>query len=197
MLYNKLIKMLLLRLSPCIFKAIICWSLFLSVSAATAASGSTAATPQNPDEKLPLEIRSDSALFDDKKGTATYYGNVIMNQGSRQVTADTLIIQRSKQGKIEWLIAKGTPAHFQALPEPQKPLSFGQANTIKYFPNQDKILLIENAELTQNSDTIRGDHLSYFLSTRVLASDPVPGKRMTVILAPRSGKPAIPLPMQH
>jgi lipopolysaccharide export system protein LptA len=196
MLYNKLFNNRFNRLKVKISRYIwlgIMGSVFLPPSLAATSS----ATPPNPDEKLPLEIHSDSALFDDKKGTATYFGNVIMNQGSRQVTADTLIIQRSRQGKIEWLIAKGSPAHFQALPEPQKPLSFGQANTIKYFPNQDKILLIENAELTQNSDTIRGDHLSYFLSSRILASDPVPGKRMTVILAPRSGKPAIPLPMQH
>lgn len=144
--------------------------------------------PVNPDESQPIQIQSDSAEFDDKKGTALYRGNVLMTQGTRQLISDTLLIQRDGHGKIELMIATGLPARFQAQlsPEhPEKPLGHGQANTVKFFPKEDKIYLFENAELTENDNTIKGDSLTYFINTKVLSANPVPGKRTTVILAPR------------
>lgn len=147
-----------------------------------------ALNPLNSDETQSIEIQSDSAEFDDKKGTAVYHGHVLMTQGSRQLTSDTLTIQKDQHGKIKLMIATGNPAHFKAKPAPEKPFSEGHANIVKYFPNENKIILLENAELTQNQDTIRGDNLSYFLNTKVLSSEPVPGKRTTVILAPRTSK---------
>jgi lipopolysaccharide export system protein LptA len=142
----------------------------------------------NSNEKPAIEINADFAEFDDKKGTVIYQGNVVMSQGNRQLTSDTLVIQRDSHGKINFMIATGSPAHFQIDSEPEKPLSHGQSNTIKYFPNQDKILFIGNAELTQNTNTVYGDKLSYFLKTRVLSSELVPGKRTTVILPSRSSQ---------
>lgn len=163
-----------------------------SISFLVACLLSIAATTTNPmtplDETLPIEIHSDSAEFDDKKGTAIYHGDVTMEQGSRQLTSDLLVIHRDTQGKIEMMIATGSPAHFHAKSNPEKPPAFGHANTVKFFPKQDKILLIDNAELTQNADTIRGESLTYYLDTQVLSSEPIPGKRTTVILAPRASK---------
>jgi len=139
----------------------------------------------HPDEELPIEIHSDSAQFDDKKGTATYLGNVVMQQGSRQLSSQSLIIKRDNHGKIESMVAKGTPATFQAKPSPEKPLIHGFANIIQFYPNQDKMILLENASLTQNEDTLEGDSLTYFVSKHILSSDPVPGKRTTVLITPK------------
>jgi lipopolysaccharide export system protein LptA len=142
--------------------------------------------PTNIDDGKPIEIRSDSAEFDDKKGTAKYTGNVVMKQGTRQLHAHTLLIKKDPSGKIESMIAKGEPAYFYSkLNTPKKPTE-GRAKTIQYFPKLDKLILLENAELTQDPNTIQGESLVYFISTHILSSEPVAGKRTMVILPQRN-----------
>jgi len=143
-------------------------------------------TQKNSETEKPIEIYSTKAEFEDKKGTATYKGAVVMDQGNHHLTSDVLIIQRDTGGKIESMIATGNPAHFHVKPSPDKSELLGHAKTIKFYPKQDKILLLQNAELTQNNETIRGENLTYFLSTHVLLSNPVSGEKTTVILAPKS-----------
>lgn len=137
-----------------------------------------------PDAEKPIEIHSTTAEFEDKKGTATYKGSVVMDQGNRHLTSDVLIIQRDKGGRIESMIATGNPANFHAKTNSDKPELLGHAQIIEFYPKEDKILLFQNAEVTQNNETIRGENLAYFLSTHILSSHPVSGKKTTVILAP-------------
>ena len=155
-------------------------SLIICFTSTANGASNTQAVPN--EDALPIEIQSNSAEFDDKKGTVTYRENVIMKQGNRYLSARELIIARDPSGKIESMKAMGEPAYFYVKPEPEKPPVHGQAKNLYYFPKQDKLLLIDEAELIQNEDTIQGDHLIYFISTHVLSSQPVPGKTTTVIL---------------
>lgn len=132
--------------------------------------------------EAPITIQSDSAEFDDKSGTATYHHHVILSQETRQVTADKLTIQRNPSGHIAHIIATGKPAHFQIRLHPTKPLIIGHANTIKYFPEEEKIVLIENAELNQEGNIIRGPYLNYLLKSEVLSSEARPGGHTEVII---------------
>lgn len=135
----------------------------------------------NPFQEEPITIQSDSAEFDDKKGIATYHQHVTLDQENRHLRADTLIIQRNARGTIAQITATGTPAYFTVQP-PGKPITTGYANTIHYFPEEDKILFIDNAELTQKGNIIRGDYLSYFFKSEILSSEARPGKRTLVII---------------
>lgn len=147
-----------------------------------------------PDSEKPIEIYSKTVEFEDKKGTATYKGSVVMEQGNRHLTSDVLVIRRDQSGRIESIVATGHPANFHAKTEPQKPALLGHAKIIEFYPKQDKILLFQNAELTQNNETIRGENLAYFLNTHVLSSNPVSGKQTTVILAPNASITGISAP---
>lgn len=138
------------------------------------------------DAEKPIEIYSKTAEFEDQKGTATYKGSVMMNQGNHHLTSDVLVILRDKDGKIESMIATGNPAHFHITPNPEKSELQGHAKIIEFYPKQDKLLLLQNAEITQNNETIRSEKLTYFLSTHVLHSNPVFGKKTTILLAPKS-----------
>ncbi len=169
---------MLKRIIPSRLSCFCLWIIAINTTYATEA-------PENMDA-MPIEIQSDTAEFDDKKGTAIYRGNVVMKQGNRHLSSLKLVILRDEHGKIESMVATGTPAYFYAKSDPEKPPIQGQAKNLKYFPKQDKLLLLEEAELIQNGDTIRGCHLVYFISTHVLSSLPVPGKHTTVILTPKS-----------
>lgn len=130
----------------------------------------------------PITIQSDSAEFDDKKGIAIYYNHVILTQGTRCLYADTLTIQRNTSGHIEHMIAIGKPAHFQARAHPDKPIMMGHAETIHYFPIEEKVLFIENAELSQQGNVIRSPYLNYLLKSEILSSESRCGERTLVII---------------
>src|SRR5579872_509055 len=132
---------------------ILCFSLLL---ASPAFALNSKHTSSHSDDQ-PISIQSDSAEFDDKKGTASYYGHVVMEQGNRRLTAETLIIKRDNEGKIESLVATGKPAHFQAQPDLNKPIFLEHASIVQYYPKGDKIILIQNATLTQNEESIQGE----------------------------------------
>jgi len=135
------------------------------------------------EKKQPLEIQSDSGDFDDKTGIATHRGNVIMTQGAKKLYADLLIIQRDDKGKIKAVKAYGKPAKFTMQPEKDKSLSSGHANTIEFYPTENTIILVENAQLKQNHNTINGPYLSYSFEKRSLNA-PAGKGRTTVTIYP-------------
>ncbi len=192
---NKNAEFRLFRSESCIRSGILtCILLFFvaaigaSTVAADAADRTDPTIAANPDEDLPIEIQSDSGDFDDKSGNATHRGNVVVNQGTRHLTAEKLIIHRTKAGKIDIMTAYGddaAPVRFEALPEPNKPKLEGEAKIMKYFPHEDKIILLEEASLTQNNHTVRGPVITYFLKTRVLSSESDQSQRTTVIINPK------------
>lgn len=146
---------------------------------------------EKTDSEHPIKITSDTAEFDDKTGYAVHKGHVVLDQGSRHLTADTLIIKRNENNKVYLIIATGKPAHFHAQPELHKPIGYGKANTLKFYPLEDKVILIENAKLTQDKDEITGPILTYYLNKRLLESTPKDGKRTTVIIQPNGSQSKI------
>lgn len=130
--------------------------------------------------KAPIQIVSDKANFDNKKGVATYYGKVIITQGENILHADKLIVQSNHSKQISTMTATGNPANFHSVKDDSKPN--GNAKTIIYYPQSDIVELIGNANLTQNQDTIHGPKLVYNLSTEELQSDSSKTQRSTVII---------------
>lgn len=137
-----------------------------------------------PDADMPIQILSDQANFDHKRGIATYTGHVHVTQGSRDLLANKVIIQRDATNKVKVVIATGKPAEFSSKADPDKPGS-GTADTIEYYPQLNKVDLLENASLTQNGDTVRGPKLTYNFETEELQSDSTKQERTTVILQPK------------
>ncbi len=141
-----------------------------------------------PDSEQPVNIQADNAKFDNEQGIAVYNGNVTIDQGSRHLASDILTIKRDHNNKIKIMIASGNPATFHSQTDPQGPIGSGKAKTIKYYPKQDSVDLIDDAELTQNGDTITGPVLNYNFTTGNLKSKGSPKARTTVTLQPRREK---------
>jgi lipopolysaccharide export system protein LptA len=170
----------MLKLKNKLFKIALITISLLGASLIT--SSAFAEDAPKADSEYPIKIQSNQAEFDDGKGTAIYTGDVIVDQGSRHLTAEKLTIYRGEDKKISSMIAIGNPARFQSQPNPQKPVGHGKAKTIKYYPNEDKADLIEDAELIQEGNTIQGPFLVYFFETGVLKSKNSSKQRTTVIL---------------
>jgi lipopolysaccharide export system protein LptA len=134
------------------------------------------------DDEHPIQIQSDSADFDNNTGIATHRGNVQVTQGSRLLTSDSLLIHRTSEGKIDKMTAKGEPAYFEAIPDPEKPKITGKAQVIHYFLEGKKLILEQNAELSQNANILQGATVIYYLETGLMTSESSSDQKTTVIL---------------
>lgn len=163
-------------------KILLRYTIPMLISLANIAYANVALTP---DAEQPVKIQADAANFDHIKGIALYTGNVTVDQGSRHLSADRLTIQRGTDNKIKLMTAIGNPATFHSQADPNKPMGSGKANVIKYYPQQDLVDLMDNAELTQNGDTVTGPQISYNFTTGNLNTKSSTKQRATVILQPK------------
>lgn len=137
------------------------------------------------DDQAQIEITSDKSEYNHQSGIATYTGNVIVIQGSRQVSADILHIYRNINGDIDKIVAIGTPARFHFQPELEQPILYARANTITYVDPENLLELDDDAEVTQGGDVYAAPLILYNLETETINSPNNATGRTTVIIQPR------------
>ena len=104
------------------------------------------------DSEQPVYIDSNTASYDDQKSVSIYTGNVVTIQGSLHINSDKLVVHL-KNGEIEKLVFTGKPAKFRQLPGEGKEEIHGEGLTGEYYPNQNKLKLIEEAVVTQGNNS--------------------------------------------
>ena len=139
------------------------------------------------DQLQPYHMQADQFIYNYKQHTMFYEGNVHAQQGSTQVTSDNAVVYTSKKNNIITLIiATGQPAHYSTLPDKGDNRLFAEANTIKYFPQKNQVLLLMNAKVTQGKDLFTGPHIWYDVSKRVVISTNPQGQgETTVVIEPQ------------
>ncbi|PIE43205.1 MAG: lipopolysaccharide transport periplasmic protein LptA [Gammaproteobacteria bacterium] len=160
--------------------------LFVLLLAFCMAQG-TLALSSNSD--APIHIKADSAELDEKKGVATYNGDVIIKQGSSTLEADTVIIYANDYGLIE-INATGSPAHFQQKMADNKATTHAFGNKITYTHATETITLQKNARLEQGQNRFQGDVIKYHTRDRVVTATgsgqkDQPGGRVELIFHPK------------
>ncbi len=103
------------------------------------------------DAEQPVTIDSNTASYDDAKAISTYTGNVITVQGSLHIESDKLVIY-FLQGEIEKMVFTGKPTTFRQRPAEGKEEIHGEALTGEYYPNTNKLVLIEEAVVSQGNN---------------------------------------------
>ena len=121
------------------------------------------------DRDKPIEIGSDSADIDNKKGVSVYRGDVVMLQGSTRITGDTITIY-SAQNEVTKVVAEGKAnrAYFEEVQPKDQGLLQAWAHTIHYDLAADQIELVKNAELKQKGDTFKGEIIKYNISLQTV-----------------------------
>ncbi len=112
------------------------------------------------DRSEPIAIESDEAERDDSKGTTTYAGRVVMQQGSMKITADKVVIYSDKD-KVTQIVATGKPARYEQQPSAGAAVVVAQANTLEYQLQDESLHLIENAFLEQEGTNLSGNRIDY------------------------------------
>ncbi|MDD7805434.1 MAG: lipopolysaccharide transport periplasmic protein LptA [Endozoicomonas sp. (ex Botrylloides leachii)] len=113
-----------------------------------------------------IEVVSNSASLDSKKGISIYSGNVIMTQGSIRLTGDTITLYNDKNNEITRIIAQGKRAFYEEKLEGKRGKAKAWGNTIKYNVTDHRVDLLQQAELSQDGDLFKGEAIHYDLATQ-------------------------------
>ncbi|WP_235425777.1 lipopolysaccharide transport periplasmic protein LptA [Cellvibrio mixtus] len=120
------------------------------------------------DKNETIRGSADKLTVDQKNGIATYTGSVIIQQGTLVISADSIVIHTNADNDVEKMVAQGTPARFQQQPEKDQGLVTAAAKQITYTPDNQRLLLIEDASVEQNGAVMSGPRIDYDLVKEVM-----------------------------
>jgi lipopolysaccharide export system protein LptA len=154
-------------------------------------SAFTLALPGDKNETI--RGSADNLTVDQKNGVATYTGSVKIQQGSLVISADSIVIHTNPDSSVEKMIATGSPARFQQQPEKDQAIVTAAAKQITYTPNNEHLVLIEDASVEQNGAVMSGPHIDYDLVKEVMkaagSTDASGGsQRIEIVIPPKAGQ---------
>jgi len=157
----------------------------------TSFSAATYALPTDKTETI--RGSADNLTVDQKNGVATYTGSVKIAQGSLMISADSIVIHTNADSSVEKMIATGSPARFQQQPEKDQGVVTAAAKQITYTPNNEHLLLVEEASVEQNGAVMSGPHIDYDLVKEVMKAAgnntaTGGGQRIEIVIPPKGGK---------
>lgn len=116
------------------------------------------------DRNQPLSLVADRATFNDKTGVTTYSGNVVIEQGTMKLHANSIVAQLNANKQVSVVTATGSPAKFQQQMDGNKGLARGEAQKIVYNAETGILNMSGNAFLDQNGASIRSSTLRYSMN---------------------------------
>ncbi|MBT4161359.1 MAG: lipopolysaccharide transport periplasmic protein LptA [Gammaproteobacteria bacterium] len=145
------------------------------------------------DSDQPIKIQADAAMVDEGQGTSIYRGNVIIVQGTLQVTADEVEIYTADSEVIQ-IIAKAESnsnklAHYEQQTNEEKDMVTAEAKKITYLVQEKRLHLSGKARLLQERDEFVGELLYYDLGRGIVNLNSGGGsERINMTINPKKDK---------
>lgn len=143
------------------------------------------------DLQQPITVEADGMDIDENRRTNTYHGNVVLHQGTITLKADKVtVIQGSKPGESNRVVAEGTPATLQQLPDGKQEYVVGRAQRMEYSVDSETLVLTGNASLRQGQDNFKSDRIIYDRAKAVIraGASAQGSQRVRVTIGSQSGK---------
>lgn len=167
-----------------------CSSAFLKKGVSVAVLGiscsSVFALPS--DRNQPISLVADRATYNEKTGVTTYTGNVMIEQGTMKLHADSIVGQLNSQRQLQTVNATGRPAKFQQQISAQKGIARGEAQKIVYNAETGIITLTGNAYLNQDGASVRGNTLRYSMNKGDIEAQGSGSNRVQLVIPPSASK---------
>lgn len=139
---------------------------------------------KSTDRDQPMDITADTTsatVADD--GDAVLTGNVVITQGTMQITADRAVIKRVA-GDISEVVLNGGPATLKQVNDNGEPMD-ARAQQIVYTLGNDMMLLTGNVVVTQPRGNLTGETIKYNLKSGQLDGGG-DGKRVSMRILPKN-----------
>lgn len=140
------------------------------------------------DRNQQLTLVADRATYNDKTGVTTYTGNVVIEQGTMKLQADSIVATLNSKREIQTITAKGQLAKFQQQIDANRGLARGEAQQIVYNADTGILTLTGRAYLYQDGSSIRGESLKYSMNKGDVEAQGSSSNRVQIIIPPSSSK---------
>lgn len=140
------------------------------------------------DRQKPINLSADRATYNDKTGVTTYSGNVVIEQGTLKVQADSIVAQLNAKREISSITATGRPAKFQQQIHVDKGIARGEAQKIVYNADTGIITLSGGAYLNQDGAVMRAETLRYSMNKGDVEATGSKSGRVQLVIPPSSSK---------
>lgn len=142
------------------------------------------------DSDQPVYIDSNTASYNDKKAISIYTGNVVTVQGTLHIESDKLVVYLN-QGSVDKMVFTGKPAKFRQLPGPGKEMIHGEGLTGEYYPAENKLILIEEAVVSQGNNRSASRIITYDSKNSLIKAGEKTSdaKRVHSVFKPSAKKP--------
>lgn len=136
------------------------------------------------DTRRPIDVLSEKQTLDIDTSRAIFSENVFITQGSIQIKAQKVIINRPQNKKQnDTLDAFGSPVYFQQTLDNGK-VVYGEGDKVHYDINSEFIVLTGNAKLRQAESQIEGREITYDVKEQQFKANGSSKKRVRTTLLP-------------
>jgi len=107
-------------------------------------------------QREPIVVESQKLNYNKKRHRAVYIGSVVAQKGDTILKGDKLIVYFDKTDRfVEKVEVIGNVRVFRQSGE-------GSCQKLEYYPSEEKIVLIGDARLKRDSNTVMGDRIVAF-----------------------------------
>ncbi len=144
--------------------------------------------PSNPADP-PIAIQADSARSDEIANITEYSGDVVIDQGSLNITGDLVTVYQDESGEMSKMVSIGIPAKFKQLPEGKEDreenYQRASANRMEYYSEDGRMVLRGKAVYQQTGNTIEAEQITYdSRNATVLADGAGSNERIKMTIEP-------------
>lgn len=163
-------------------------------------SHATPGRAEKADRDKPVNLEADRVTVDDAKQIAVFEGNVVLTQGTLQITGNRMEVRQDKEGfrhGTTW----GNLAYFRQKRDGVDEYIEGWAERIEYDGRAEKMQMFTRAMMKRGEDEVRGNYISYDSQTEFYqvigggakaANANNPEGRVRAIFQPKGKEPPAP-----
>ncbi|ATX77513.1 lipopolysaccharide transport periplasmic protein LptA [Reinekea forsetii] len=125
------------------------------------------ATPE--DRNKPITGKADTNTMDANSGKTVLIGQVVITQGALIIYADKVTIETDPvSDQLSYLLAEGKPVRLFDQPVADGEMVQVQGLRVEFFPNENKIITLGQAQVTQVGNKAEGERIIYLTDTGVM-----------------------------
>ncbi len=110
------------------------------------------------DQDKPIDIQADHLEMNEAQQISIYKGNVILNQGSLTIKADTLTLHFDTDNELDYMEMTGSPAQLKQLNAQQQWMT-SSAEHIEYRDKKSQLTLTKSAQFNSGKEHIKSHYI--------------------------------------
>lgn len=112
-----------------------------------------------------LTVQSDAIRYHANNGNSVFEGNVVVNHGRLNLTADRVELFQNQQDG-DYIVADGSPVRYVERSEDGRIIIQGKSNQSIYRYDEDEIQLTGDVEFESDGNILRAHHVIYNTESR-------------------------------